>query len=335
MDKNSIIVSIICLAYNHEQYIRQCLEGFVMQKTDFAYEVIIHDDASTDKTATIIKEYELKYPHIIKPIYQKENQYSKGVKIGKTFLYPKVQGKYIAECEGDDYWIDPLKLQKQVDFLEKNPNYSMCHTSFKYYYESQKKYLKSNDIEINSLIIDKGLSLEDILTNYRIQTVTVLYSTYLRNIVQEEDPFLYASSYFMMGDTPLWYGLFRKGKIGFIPDVTSVYRKNETSITRTSNYKIHYRFALSSVELRKYLAERDSLSSEFKERINNLYTNKLLDYLAFDKNFTPYFVTNELKDKGGLKYYLLQWGILKHILITRIKIIRYLGYVRRFFIKSL
>ena len=78
---NQIMVSILCIAYNHEKYIRQCLNGFVMQKTNFKYEVLVHDDASTDKTADIIREYEEKYPDLIKPIYQTENQYSKGVKI--------------------------------------------------------------------------------------------------------------------------------------------------------------------------------------------------------------------------------------------------------------
>ena len=124
--QKEVLVSVLCLAYNHEKYIRQALEGFVMQKTDFAFEVLINDDASTDNTAKIIKEYEEKYPQIIKPVYQTENQYSQGIPISKTYLYPKAQGKYFAICEGDDYWTDPLKLQKQVDFLESNPEYAMC-----------------------------------------------------------------------------------------------------------------------------------------------------------------------------------------------------------------
>ena len=120
------LLSIICITYNHKDFIRQALEGFVMQKTNFKFEVLIHDDASTDGTADIIREYEAKYPDIIKPIYQKENQFSKGVHILKTFIYPRVLGKYVALCEGDDYWTDPNKLQKQVDFLEAHPEYSGC-----------------------------------------------------------------------------------------------------------------------------------------------------------------------------------------------------------------
>lgn len=124
--ENEIKVSVICTAYNHARYIRKCLDGFVMQKTNFKYEVLINDDASTDNTAEIIKEYELKYPDIIKPIYQTENQYSKGVKISLNILCPRAKGKYIAFCEGDDYWCDENKLQMQYDILEANPDCKMC-----------------------------------------------------------------------------------------------------------------------------------------------------------------------------------------------------------------
>lgn len=123
---SEIEVSVYCLAYNHEKYIRDALDGFVNQKTTFRYEVFVHDDASTDKTASIIREYEQKYPEIIKGIYQKENQYSQGVKILDKFIFPHIKGKYIAMCEGDDFWIDENKLQLQYDALEKHPECDMC-----------------------------------------------------------------------------------------------------------------------------------------------------------------------------------------------------------------
>lgn len=117
MEKNiTPIVSISCITYNHEDYIRDAIEGFLMQKTTFPVEILIHDDASTDKTADIIREYEKKYPHLIKPIYQTENQYSKGIGVSATYQYPRANGNYITLCEGDDYWTDPYMLQKQVVF---------------------------------------------------------------------------------------------------------------------------------------------------------------------------------------------------------------------------
>lgn len=126
MSNSEIMVSITCLAYNHERYIRQCLEGFVKQKTNFKFEVLVHDDASTDKTADIIREYEAKYPEIIKPIYQKQNQKSQGVNISKTFQIPRAKGKYFSWCEGDDYWNDENKLQRQFDIMEANPDCVLC-----------------------------------------------------------------------------------------------------------------------------------------------------------------------------------------------------------------
>lgn len=121
-DPGKPVVSICCITYNHEPYIEDALKGFLIQETDFPYEILIHDDASIDRTTEIIREYEAKYPKLIKPIYQVENQYSSG-KRALQIITPHSKGKYIAFCEGDDYWADPKKLQIQVDFLEKNPDY--------------------------------------------------------------------------------------------------------------------------------------------------------------------------------------------------------------------
>lgn len=122
---NEIMVSVDCTSYNHEQFIAEALESMLAQQTDFAFEILIHDDASTDRTAEIIKSYEEKYPDIIKPIYQTENQYSKGVLV-EEFNLKRAKGKYLAVCEGDDYWTSPHKLQKQVDYMEAHPECSMC-----------------------------------------------------------------------------------------------------------------------------------------------------------------------------------------------------------------
>ena len=135
------LVSISCITYNHEPYIAQALNGFLMQKTSFPFEVLIHDDASTDRTADILREYEKKFPNLIKPIYQKENQYSKGfTSVSATWNFPRAQGKYIALCEGDDYWIDENKLQMQVDFLEKNPEYGLTYTLARIFLQEKKRF---------------------------------------------------------------------------------------------------------------------------------------------------------------------------------------------------
>lgn len=120
------LVTVQCTAYNQEKYIRQTLEGFLAQKTDFPFEVIVHDDASTDGTADIIREYEQKYPHLFKCIYQPENTYSKGIKARPQYIMPLTRGKYVAVCEGDDYWADPYKLQRQADAMQAHPE---CYMS--------------------------------------------------------------------------------------------------------------------------------------------------------------------------------------------------------------
>lgn len=125
-----VLASIICIAYNHERYIKKAIESFLMQRTTFRFEVLINDDASTDNTASIIKDFEKKYPEIIKANYQKVNLYSQGIAPG-YILFQQAKGKYIAVCEGDDFWTDPNKLENQVLFLEENPDYSLCaHSAF-------------------------------------------------------------------------------------------------------------------------------------------------------------------------------------------------------------
>ena len=130
MENNQpILVAVYCIMYNHESYIRNCLDGIAMQKTSFRFVAIVHDDCSTDKTAFILHEYAEKYPEIINPIYETENQYSKpDGSLGRIMnaAIDATGAKYIAMCEGDDYWTDPYKLQKQVDFMEEHSDYSLC-----------------------------------------------------------------------------------------------------------------------------------------------------------------------------------------------------------------
>lgn len=158
------VVSVICSTYNHEKYVRDALEGFVMQKTTFPFEVLIHDDASTDRTQDIIREYEAKYPELIKPIYQTENQYQKpnGVFIIKGFQTSRAGGKYVAFCEGDDYWTDPLKLQKQYDFMEGHPDYTLCGCSTQWLnmltgkVENKSRTEQDVDLDLKGLVLPKN-----------------------------------------------------------------------------------------------------------------------------------------------------------------------------------
>lgn len=260
-----LMVTIRCITYNHEPYIRQCLEGFVMQKTNFRFEAIVHDDASTDGTADIIREYAEKYPDIIKPIYETENQYSKQDGSLRRIMDAHTHGKYVAVCEGDDYWIDPLKLQKQVDFLEENPEYGMCfHNAFVYYVQQQKTKL------FNHFVDDCDLSMHDAIHHWYVPTASIL--------VKKE--FYYFPKWLARiycGDYPLIIYACHMGKIRCLHDIMSVYRINTVGtsfsaqirqkIIFTSEQKISLLKSFDEGTQLKYHAVIESKIEEFQREI--------------------------------------------------------------------
>ena len=220
MDKNDCLVSILCTAYNHEQYIRSALESFVSQKTGFAFEVLVNDDASSDGTAAIIREYEEKYPEIIRPFYQKENQFSKGIGyIYENIFYPHARGKYFAFCEGDDYWTDESKLQRQVDFLESHPDYSACvHNTTLHY---------CNGSRPDELLIPSRGDHEVLYENVIHGPIDAYHTSSLmarREIIVQTPDFYRAATAYGFADYA-WALLLRlKGGIWFIDRTMSVYR---------------------------------------------------------------------------------------------------------------
>ncbi len=214
--ENSILVSISCVTYNHAPFIRQCLEGFLMQKTNFSFEILIHDDASTDGTSDIIREYEERYPEIIIPIYQKENQYAKNIKvISATFNFPRARGKYIAMCEGDDYWTDPYKLQKQVDFLETNPDFNLCCHDWE---------VNTNGIITPSPVHHKYKKIK----YFNFETLPWVWITKTATLMfrREALDFSILKRYKYSRDVHVVYHLLQSGKGVFLPQVMAGYREH-------------------------------------------------------------------------------------------------------------
>jgi len=284
-EKNELLVSIDCLTYNHEAFIRPAIEGFLMQRTDFSFEILIHDDASMDQTANIIRKYEEKYPNIIKPIYQKENQYSKGKEISKEFQYARARGKYIAYCEGDDYWIDPLKLQKQVDFMENNHEYSMsCHNAIVLYENKQKKpYLFAPDN------LATELRMADVLKGWLIPSNSMLFRKKIVNELPSWHNQVYNGDYFLH----LWCS--HHGKIKYFDDLMGVYRKNISagdSMSATIGKDIDYIY-------KNILFLLDNFNSE---------TNKIYNDLIESAKIREYnkFKIKKLKQRYGLLHYFLK-----------------------------
>ncbi|MBD3166330.1 glycosyltransferase [bacterium] len=172
------LVSICCITYNHEPYIEDALEGFLIQRTDFPFEILIHDDASTDRTADIVREYKSEYPTIIKTLCQTENQYSRGEK-PNLIAMQMASGKYLAICEGDDYWTDPQKLQIQVSFLENNPGFVLSgHDAF----DIDEHGNRISD-SVLSATYKRDASSEDLIYGRaRFATMTMVY----RNVLAAE-----------------------------------------------------------------------------------------------------------------------------------------------------
>lgn len=160
LDNGAIAVSVICITYNHKLYIEDALKSIVRQKTNFTFEVVVHDDKSSDGTTEIIESYERKYPNLIKPIYENENKYSQNVDILMEICIPFARGKYIALCEGDDYWIDDLKLQKQYDMLEIHSELDMCACAAK---QISENHITVEEPDIRPKKEDSVLTVQEVI----------------------------------------------------------------------------------------------------------------------------------------------------------------------------
>jgi len=263
MDYNdqSLLVSIICTAYNHQEYIKDALDGFIMQKTTFPFEIIVHDDASTDNTAKIIREYEAKYPSFFSNIYQIENQFSKGTGGVVKIVLEAARGKYIALCEGDDYWIDPYKLQRQVDFLEANPEYSLVHTN---------GYIKKKNELIPWHVWDsrEGDVQQTFYYGPSVRTCTALFRV---NLLSDYVNLLSNSNTKIIADWPLFAYYSTKGKFGYLNDRMAVYRYNPSSVSSLKSLTNHFKYSLDAIEVKRFL--RDYI---FKGKLDDLYSESVL-----------------------------------------------------------
>lgn len=252
-------VTVICPTYNQKNYIRDALEGFVNQKTSFRYKVVVHDDASTDGTSNIIREYQNKYPELITSIIQEQNLYSHQISMF-DYIKPLLEGKYVAFCEGDDYWTDENKLQMQYDFMEANPEYALCATSSIWY--DEKKNVQTEQFIIDC---DRDVKLEELIEEkngrvFHYASVMELKEVYL--------------------DRPHWRKVLdlgvlsnsmcaaKVGKIRMLAPITNVYRYNsDNSWTVTMNKRKMIDFKEARIQVFK----------EYNQETNFLY-NESIEY---------------------------------------------------------
>lgn len=323
------VVSVCVQTYQHGPYIQKCLEGILMQKTDFSFEILLGEDGSTDGTREICIGYAEKYPEKIRLfLHARENNIRiSGQPTGRFNHFYNlfhVRGKFIALCDGDDYWKDPYKLQEQVKFLQNHSDFGLIHGNCDLYYQKSGtwKYDGNKDLA-NNIKIENRKQLFDLLVNgeYQVRTATVLFR---QDLLEIHDP---ENMPFLMADTPLWLILSQKTKFKYIDKVQSVYRvlHGSTSKPFFKNHKL--RFILSSAEMRIHLTE--FFNYPISEKLRVKYNKSLINYMLCNPNFEPrYSLINPTRyEQFKLKY--CRFYILNIINKIERKIVYYINKIRR------
>lgn len=278
---NQCLVSVVMLAYNHAKFISEAIESFLSQKTYFPIKLIIAEDFSTDNTREIIINYQKKYPKKIKLILQNENV---GAKKNNIDLFENLEGKYIAALEGDDYWIDPLKLQKQVDFLEENEDYQMVFS----------QCLEIGDVNNLKRIIDcdrrEYFDIE-LMNQWLVPTASVLF----RNNLSEKDYKILNHKDVFFSDIFLFLIQFNKGRVFGFDEKLSVYRINEGSVTNT----------------RKTIVYFEKLYNHFIY-MSMIYNKKYNKHLVNKVNYLGKFIIKYYIKRMNIKSFYYSFELLKY-----------------------
>lgn len=287
MKDNEIEVSVVCLSYNHEKYIKKAIDSFLIQKTNFKYEIIIHDDNSIDKTASIIQEYEKKYPDKIRAIYQKKNRYSEGHAIIEEYILPLVRGKYVAFCECDDYWCDCNKLQLQYDFMERHKECSLCahNTIFHNLNGIKEDFLFNNWKKIHCL------QNREIFMEWKIHTSSFF--------VRKENAYRpdYALKYWF-GDYVRVTNAANEGKIMVLPYVMSVYNYGvKTGVLHNVDYDT-IKQQQEKIENRKEYLEQFNKASN--GRFNSIICERIAQIELESESLKERHIIQESENKNEI-----------------------------------
>ena len=241
-------VSVVCTAFNHERYLAEALESFVCQKTDFPFEILVNDDASTDGTAAILRDYAARYPALIRPVFQEKNLYSQGVNLYDAVLYPLARGEYIALCEGDDRWTDPQKLQLQADFLDSHPDYSACvHNTVAHTIDGS-----APDLVLFEEGMDRDVPFEQVIhgMSHAFHTSSIMAR---RDFLLHPPAFREAAFHHGFTDYAVGVWLTLKGKVRFLDRCMSVYNINSGAASWSSGTSREYeklkRFVIGQREM--------------------------------------------------------------------------------------
>ncbi len=275
-NKVPVLVSVKMLTYNHESFIKKAIEGVLKQKTSFHFNLVIGEDCSTDKTKEIVLQYAEKYPDKIKVVTSKSNV---GITKNSQRTHEACEGKYMAYCEGDDWWIDDHKLEKQVKLLEENPEYGMVHTDAHFRNtqtgELKTNYLKSN---FNTNHYQSFISFQDqyekLLTKKtEVITATVIARKDLVDKARKENPLSF-SNRFVAKDAPTWLEISRLSKIHFLPEATAIRNELPESASRSNNKERFYDYIFSLVDSKIHYINKYPISEKAYKVIFNGYLSK-------------------------------------------------------------
>ena len=302
---NIPLVVVRCIVYNHEPYLRDCLEGILMQKTNFDFVVVVHDDASTDNSVSIIQEYAKEYPQKIIPVIEKENLYKKHKKELVDVLDKSCEdtgAKYVAICEGDDYWIDPLKLQKEVDYMEVHPDCSLCGTNGFVMWE--------DFVNPSSYFTDCAepvdYSMSDLGKDWRLPTASIIYRMDVLKGMKE-----WNEGYFH-GDLRTMLTASAMGTVHYMPFLSCVYRYSKKNLTSTTMMVgSNYSWAVKE-KMRLFHGFNQWTKGKFKKEVD-----EILSILKEDEKFYRYWAIFKPLTLIVMPIYATRriWKILKGIVI--------------------
>jgi len=288
MSSGRPLVSVCMITYNHEAFIAEAIESILMQECNFKIELIIADDNSPDNTESVIDQLKRDHPNADRIKYTK-HIVNKGMMKNFLWALEECRGKYIAFCEGDDYWISPLKLQEQVDFLEANKDYGLIHTDYYKFHQKNKKYERNSVLKIRNVAAKS--TFHDLLIESNIHTATVcLRKDILKCFLEDVYP---EAKNTMLGDYQIWLYFSHHSKIKYLPLKMAVYRILENSASNRKN-RLKGLEALKSIhDVRYYFINKYGCKEEVKRVIDNQF---LMIYLLHEIN-----VGYDLKDYNLVK----------------------------------
>lgn len=284
------LVSVVMITYGHEHYIAEAIHGVLMQETDFEMELIIANDKSPDNTDGVVRKIISEHAkgNIIKYTSHKENL---GMIKNFNWTLNQAKGKYIAICEGDDYWTDPLKLQKQVDFLEANPTYGLVCTNY------------TSDETTTTFDTSKEIILKDILKDSAVGTVTTFFKKELIIEYFKEQNDLDLS----MGDYQLWLFMCSRARVYKLSDNTAYYRILQNSASGRNNALKLKKFALDVLQITK-------------ENLNKISSKQDTDDILRERYGQLFKILIDSRDKEFIKYQRSFFKNLNHITVLDLKI---------------